>query len=601
MSSPTPQLPPSNGTTGVRAVGAYVGLIRVSSDQQETSAEDQDREIRSWGLANGGTLVREPFVDDGVTGSDLDRPGLRDLFAFVERSAVRGTVVAWKRSRLARPEDPRDGLFLERRIEKAGWKLHYLQGTPASGNPLVDTITAVIEHHTNGEYLRSLSQDTLRGQLHRVLSGELPGGKTPYGFGKVLLDEAGTVVRRLSRTERHRKLKRERGRLVEGDPLEIDTVRFIFAEYSSGQSGFSRIAKKLNDRRVPSPSGGQWLMSTIREILLNPAYVGDLVWNKETTALFCRLVGKSPTKTTTAHTSRRSGKKIHFAENAPEDWVRVEKHHPPLIDRAIFDRAATVMKSRAREGGGGRVTYTYPLSGLVVCGSCGSPMNGWTRKVDGHTYRDYVCSSYFKHKACAPNTIRAENFQATILRHMRGDLLAQARERMPAFRAKVLEILRASVSSSVPTLDLARLTRERASLESKIKTAVGNMGLLAGEAAKRLAGQIDEWAKSQAEIDRRLAELQAQKALEIDLERAADEIVGAVAKLDTEIETLPPEEQKAFFRGLVDNVEVRFVTEPATGERKRARHRFVGATVHGNALLGIASRALGCNQASLPG
>ena len=119
------------------------------------------------------------FEDKGVSGSVLDRPGLTQLLRYVEARPEGGTVVLWKRNRLARAQDPLDGLMVERRIEKAGWRLHCLQGRNASGDAFLDRLLGVVEHHQAGEFLRSLATDTLRGQLRSALEGGMLVGVPP--------------------------------------------------------------------------------------------------------------------------------------------------------------------------------------------------------------------------------------------------------------------------------------------------------------------------------------------------------------------------------------------------------------------------------------
>src|SRR5688572_14150630 len=121
----------NSGSASERKVA--VGLVRCSTDMQEHSIEDQEIEIRKWAKETGHELIMV-FRDEGVSGSELNRPGMRALFAFLEANPEKGTLVAWHRSRLARPEDPRQGIALELKIEDLGWTIHFLSGTPNSGN-----------------------------------------------------------------------------------------------------------------------------------------------------------------------------------------------------------------------------------------------------------------------------------------------------------------------------------------------------------------------------------------------------------------------------------------------------------------------------------
>lgn len=323
-----------------------VGLCRCSTDLQDHSVADQEAEIRRWTAERGLELVAV-FKDEGVSGSELDRPGLNALRAFLRDSVAKGTVVAWKRDRLVRPEDPLDGLLLEREIRAAGWTLHYLAGTNVVGNLLVDSILGLVEHHAGGEYLRKLAQDSLRGQWRRVLGGDYPGGKIPYGYAKAVVDAQGVVLRTIARGQAHRKAAAERTRLVVGDPFEVETVRWAFGEVERG-ARLVPLVGALGARQAPSPTGTGWRVATVRDLLTNRVYVGDLVWNRQTSARFFRLVAGQLAAQIATHASRRTGKKTGYQPNAAEHQVVLRDHHPALVERALFDRVQALLLERRR-------------------------------------------------------------------------------------------------------------------------------------------------------------------------------------------------------------------------------------------------------------
>jgi hypothetical protein len=82
----------------------------------------------------------------------------------------------------------------------------------------------------------------------------------------------------------------------------------------------------LNDEGVPSPRNaewahiysGVWTASTIRSILTNPMYVGDLVWNRRTDARFFKVSNGRATE-------RREAYGARLVPNPEEDWIHVEE------------------------------------------------------------------------------------------------------------------------------------------------------------------------------------------------------------------------------------------------------------------------------------
>jgi len=266
-----------------------VGLARCSTDRQDSSISDQIAEITEWATENGQNLVRV-FEDEGVSGSELDRPEVRALLRHLQTSKEKGTLVVWKRNRLARPDDPRAGLALEFQIEQLGWRIHYLQGPQSSGDPLMDAMSSLFEHHKSGQFLRDLSSDVVRGMARRAKEASIAPGRTPYGYAKELTSPGG-AVRVVPRGQPHQKLKAEASRLVPGDPEEIEIVGWLFEQMAGGESSLLGLAKALNAKGAPAPSGGKWSFRSVKKILDNQVYLGDLVWNMRSKGKFFQIKG----------------------------------------------------------------------------------------------------------------------------------------------------------------------------------------------------------------------------------------------------------------------------------------------------------------------
>lgn len=377
-------------TTTPRAVA--VGLCRCSTDRQDRSIADQEAAIRKWATEHRVRLLRV-FKDEGVSGLKLKRPGLDACLEFLQASTAKGTLVLWSRDRLVRPDDPIDGLLMERQVRYAGWELRYLTGSNSTGNTLVDAILGLVEHHASAEYLRKLARDSLRNVISRLQAGDVPGGKIPYGYAKAIVNARGKVLRTIPRTAKHRKGRDELTRLVPGDPAEIATLRWIFNEYNGGSFSPRALAQALEERRAPRPNKAiPWNAGTVRELLHNPVYVGDIVWNRETSARCVRWLGGQLSQQLALHASRRSGERIAWGRNAPEDHIVLTDRHEPLVARSTFNAAQATMERRARREG----TWTpraHGLVGLLVCGTCHEGMHSVRTKVRGRSYRYYVCTT----------------------------------------------------------------------------------------------------------------------------------------------------------------------------------------------------------------
>lgn len=62
--------------------------------------------------------------------------------------------------------------------------------------------------------------------------------------------------------------------VIQTEQAQKKIVLLIFQEYLAGRS-ISQIAKSLNERKIPSPNGGNWAISAVGRILKNKRYLGD--------------------------------------------------------------------------------------------------------------------------------------------------------------------------------------------------------------------------------------------------------------------------------------------------------------------------------------
>ena len=146
-------------------------------------------------------------------------------------------------------------------------------------------------------------------------------------------------------------------------------VKAIFRDFAAGLSPRA-IARKLNQKAIPGPSGRPWRDTTIRGhfgrgtgILNNELYIGRLVWNRLTYL-------KDP----------KSGRR-RSRHNPPEKWIVQDVPALRIVDDDLWqavktrqgsirasDRVANARATRFWE----RRRSRHLLSGLVRCQECGS-------------------------------------------------------------------------------------------------------------------------------------------------------------------------------------------------------------------------------------
>lgn len=154
-------------------------------------------------------------------------------------------------------------------------------------------------------------------------------------------------------------------------PEEAETVKLIYDEFLKGNS-LGNIANDLTSRKILTPSKKEkWTSSTIRSILSNEKYIGDAVINK-TYVVDC------------------ISKKVK-SNNGERPKYYVENNHPAIIDRNTFNQvqeelARRVSMQKVKFVGTktqqGKYSSKYALTGLLICGECGTPYRRctWTMR-----------------------------------------------------------------------------------------------------------------------------------------------------------------------------------------------------------------------------
>lgn len=195
---------------------------------------------------------------------------------------------------------------------------------------------------------KTINRRLQRGRLASVKEGKYVGNKTPYGYKRV-------------------RLENEKGWTLEIVEDEADIIKMIFDWYAFGERqtdgsykrlGTSLIVRRLNAMKVVPKMGGTWAIASIRDILINPVYIGKVRWN-------WRPVHK---KIVNGQVS------IERPRSNIDECVIADGLHPAIIDDEIFYKVQELMSKNPPRPVGERNTVKNPLAGIVVCGKCGRRM-----------------------------------------------------------------------------------------------------------------------------------------------------------------------------------------------------------------------------------
>lgn len=229
-----------------------VGYARVSSEEQATKGyglEAQEQAISSFAQSQGYELL-EIFKDPGVSGATkpASREGFGKIMALAEESAF-SILLVWKIDRLARSL-VHAVTTANQLQEEHSVVMRSVTEPIDTATPMGQTIFAILAGMAQQER-QAITERTLAGKKLKAQRGGFAGAMAPYGYET---DGKGNLVL---------------------NEKEAEVVRNIFALRESGAT-LRAIAAELNATDVPTRRGGKWHAGTVRYILDNPKYKGEI-------------------------------------------------------------------------------------------------------------------------------------------------------------------------------------------------------------------------------------------------------------------------------------------------------------------------------------
>jgi DNA invertase Pin-like site-specific DNA recombinase len=291
----------------------------MSTDKQnEQSPDDQIAYCRRFAERQGWAVVESLVVAEaGISGASRhNRPGLLDL---VERIAEWEVLLCWDSSRLARNQ------------EDLGWLLNRLRSARRTGYAVSTglellNVGARVMGVFDEEYRHKLRADVQRGLLGRF-DRQLATGGTPFGYRTVPI-----VVGH----DAHGHPKTHGYRLEVAPELAPVVVR-LFEGYARQGLGLRVLAHRMNAEGIAAPRArrekgraASWAPTAIREMLRNPIYRGERIYNRSEWIK-----------------DHATGKRTRF-ERPESEWVRQHDEAWRIVSDELW-RAAQEARGRRNE------------------------------------------------------------------------------------------------------------------------------------------------------------------------------------------------------------------------------------------------------------
>lgn len=191
------------------------------------------------------------------------------------------------------------------------------------------------------------------------------------------------------------------------DPTFAPVIREIYRLYVNGY-GSRKITAILNEKGQRTKRGYLWTQRNIPRILTNPVYAGDVAYGRRERRL-----------AVPSEEDILARRKMTVWVSPPDHGVVYKDAHPAIVNRATFEKAATIMATRRRiPGRSGDLQLL--TKGLMKC-RCGSSM---VVKYNTGGTRYYRCVGQADRGRvfCDQPFLRADEVEMAVLERVRADV-----------------------------------------------------------------------------------------------------------------------------------------------------------------------------------
>lgn len=356
----------------INNVGLYIRLSDEDDEKKNGFSEsvtNQKDLLTRFVLENDWNLV-DIYIDDGFTGTNFNRPGFQRMIRDIENKRIT-TVITKDMSRLGR-DYIETGHYIERYFPEHN--VRYI-----AVNDRIDTFNENCNNDMSpfmaimNDYYSKETSKKIKSHLNtKKRAGKFIGAFAPYGYQKSSEDKNKLII----------------------DVKTAPVIKKIFEMFTSGH-GYMHIASILEADGILSPQKYKslttnyknarakyfsWTAETVKSILINPTYAGNLTQNRSQKVNY-------------------KSKKLKLIPR--EKWIIIENTHEPIVESCTFELAQTFINRKSSIESSNE-KFPHLLSGLLFCGDCGSRMT-FARPYGDRIY--CICMQYKRFNTCSRHTI----------------------------------------------------------------------------------------------------------------------------------------------------------------------------------------------------
>ena len=323
----------------------YIRLSVEDGHGRSNSIENQQLILNDYILDKPEFCVYDTYTDNGLTGTNFERPDFKRMLADIESGKV-SCVIVKDLSRLGRNSID-TGYYIEQYFVRH--KVRFIAVNDmydsADENNSRNGIIVPLKNMVNEAYALDIGKK-IKAQAHQaMLDGDYIGARAPFGYKKspdnchklIIDEETAPIVRQIFQWT------------IDGVGLNTIVVRLNEA----GTVTSSVYKSSTDEKGKRYKKNAYWTTFTINHILINPVYTGDMVQGKSRTA---------------------EHKQIR--DILPEDYIIVRNTHEPIVSREMFEKAQAI-RAAVREEYRNKPVDPYTeniFKGKIFCQHCGKPL-----------------------------------------------------------------------------------------------------------------------------------------------------------------------------------------------------------------------------------
>ncbi len=412
----------------IKRVCAYC-RVSTDSEEQQTSYNSQIKYYTDKIKSNPDWEFGGIYADEGISGTQVKK---RTEFMRMIEDAMNGKIdiiIAKSISRFAR--NTLDTLKYVRLLREHNVDVYFEKENIHTLELDSEMFLTLYSAFAQAES-ESISQNVKMGVRAKMKRGEFISLANPYGYD---WDKATKTIS------------------INEEQAEV--VRRIFNWYISGD-GSLIIANKLNEMNIPSPKDKKWIPSTVRNILRNEKYVGDL------------MSGKSYSLDPISHK-----RIVNFGER---ERYYTKDHHIAIISRDVWNKTQEIYNKRSNhflpdgKSHNNKYSTRYAFSSKIQCGICG---NNYVRRKnekrkDGTCKIYWACSRRINYNYCKDSIFITEDN----LKEMFIQIFNSIIEKKHKTRDKLLNAIRETLNNDDTKNKIIKLNSEKEILEKRLSNLI---------------------------------------------------------------------------------------------------------------------------------